>query len=62
MKKIINKILKFFVKIFKILYRILDVLIITPISKSVYWLLDGLNNKNGRLDKFLNNPNMFQKK
>ncbi|MDD6271995.1 MAG: CdaR family protein [bacterium] len=57
MKKIINKILKFFVKIFKILYRILDVLIITPISKSVYWLLDGLNNKNGRLDKFLNNPN-----
>lgn len=57
MKKQINKILKFLGKVFRIIYRILDLLIITPISKAVYWLLDNLNNKNGVFDKFINNPN-----
>lgn len=57
MKKIFNKILKFFVKFFRILYRLIDLLIITPISKGIYWIIDGLSNKNGGLDKFLNNPN-----
>ena len=57
MKKLISKILKFFGKFFRILYRIIDLLLITPISKGVYWLFDGINSRNGGLDKFLNNPN-----
>ena len=56
MKKMTSKILKFFKKIFRIIYRILDVLLITPISKAVYFIGDNLSGK-GRLDKFLNNPN-----
>lgn len=57
MKKLISKILKFFGKFFRILYRIIDLLLITPISKGVYWLFDGINSRNGGFDKFLNNPN-----
>ena len=57
MKKLISKILKFFGKFFRILYRIIDLLLITPISKGVYWLFDGINSRNGGLDKFSNNPN-----
>ena len=58
MKRLLSKILRFFVKIFKIIYKILDVIIITPVSKLLYWLGDSLNTtKNSTLDKFLNNPN-----
>lgn len=57
MKKTIKKIFRFFYKLFRIIYRILDLILITPISKAVYWILDSLSNKNGRLDKFLNRPN-----
>lgn len=57
MKKIIKKIGRFFAKIFKVLYKILDIIIITPISKVVYFFVDGVGNKSGKLDKFLNNPN-----
>ena len=56
MKKVLSKILKFIGKIFKALYTILDAILITPISKLIYWLGDSLGGKNGRLDKFLNNP------
>ena len=55
MKRFLSKILKFIGKFFKLLYKILDVLIITPISKFVYWLGDSIGSKNGRLDKFLSN-------
>lgn len=56
MKKVLSKILKFIGKIFKAIYTILDAIIITPISKLIYWIGDSLGGKNGRLDKFLNNP------
>ena len=57
LKKLVNKILKFFGKIFKILYRLLDLIIITPLSKAAYFIVDKLSNKNGAFDKFINNPN-----
>lgn len=57
MKKIFKKIGKFFTKFFKVLYRIIDVILVTPISKTVYFVGDKLNSKNGNLDKFLNKPN-----
>ncbi len=57
MKKTFKKIGKFFARIFKVLYRIIDVILVTPISKAVYFVGDKLSNRNGNLDKFLNKPN-----
>ncbi len=57
MKKVLSKILKFFGKIFKILYKIIDVLLITPISKIVVSIGNALSSRGGAFDKFLNNPN-----
>ncbi len=57
MKKIFKKIGKFFTRIFKVLYRIIDVLLVTPLSKAVYYISDKLSNRNGNLEKFLNKPN-----
>ena len=57
MKKIIRSIVKFFVAIFKWLYKIIDKIIITPLSKVAYYISDKLSNKNGRIDKFLSKPN-----
>ena len=54
MKKFLSKILKFFGKIFKILYKILDLILITPISKIVMSIINALSNKSGNFDKFLN--------
>ena len=56
MKKAITKILKFFGRIFKFIYRILDVALITPISKFIYFVGDGFGNK-AIFDKFINNSN-----
>ena len=56
MKKVLSKILKFFGSIFKFLYKILDVILITPLSKFFYWIADGLSSKN-TLDRLLNNSN-----
>lgn len=57
MKKIMNKILKFISKLLKAIYKVIDIIIVTPISKFVYWAIDGSDTKNSKLDKFLNNPN-----
>ena len=57
MKKIFRGIFRFFAKIFKFLYKMIDRFIITPVSKGVYFLGDKLSNRNGGLDKFLNRPN-----
>ena len=57
MKKLCKKIGKFFARIFKVLYKIVDILLVTPISKAVYFVGDKLSNRNGNLDKFLNKPN-----
>ncbi len=56
MKKKQNRFLKFFAGIFKFLYRILDKIIITPISKLIYFIGDSISGK-GRIDKLLNNSN-----
>ena len=56
MKKKQNKFLKFFVSIFKFFYKILDTILITPISKLLYFITDKVSGK-GRLDKFLSNSN-----
>ena len=56
MKKFLNSILKFFKKFFRIIYKILDLIIITPLSKLVYFIVDNVSGK-GVIDKFLNNPN-----
>ena len=47
---------KFFKVIFRIIYRILDLLIVTPLSKIVYRIGDSIANRNGSFDKFVNNP------
>ena len=57
MKKFLSKILKFFGKIFRIIYRILDLLLITPLSKIAYRINDFITSKGGGFDKFINNPN-----
>lgn len=57
MKRFFSKILKFFKKVFKILYKILDLVIITPLSKFTYFITDKLSNRGGTFDKFINNPN-----
>ena len=56
MKKKQNKFLRFFAGIFKFLYKILDTILITPISKLLYFITDKATGK-GRLDKFLSNSN-----
>lgn len=57
MKKMINKIFRFFKLIFRGLYRILDLIVITPLSRLVYFISDKFNTKGGTLDKFFSNPN-----
>ncbi len=57
MKKFLSKICKFIGKIIMLFYKILDFLIITPISKIVLLIYNALSNKNGSFDKFFNNPN-----
>lgn len=57
MKKFLSKILKFFGKFFRILYRIIDLLIVTPLSKLLYLISDGFSSKNGFFDSLLNNQN-----
>ena len=56
MKKFLNKILKFFKKLFRVIYKIIDVILITPLSKFIYFIGHSISNKN-TIDKILNNPN-----
>ncbi len=58
MKKILKKILKFFGKIFKGIYKLLDLILITPLSKFIYWIGHSIQNKN-LIDKILNDPNIL---
>ena len=55
MKKMFKNIFKFFAKIFIWLYKLIDKIIITPISKAVYYIGDKFSNRNGSLEKFLYN-------
>lgn len=51
-----NKILKPFIALFKIIYRILDILIVTPITKLIYRIIRSDKTSSGRLEKLLNRP------
>ena len=55
-KSIFSPIVRFFKIIFRIIYRILDLLIVTPLSKVVYRIGDSIASRNGSFDKFINNP------
>ncbi len=57
MKKIINSIAKFFVKVGQFIYKIVDKVIITPVSKFVYFIIDKISSKPGKFERFLNKPN-----
>ncbi len=51
-----NKILKPFIYFFKGLYKILDTIIITPISKLIYRINKLGSNNSGKIEKILNRP------
>ena len=51
-----SKIFKPFIIILKVLYRIIDKLIVTPISKLIYRIGQLGKNNNGRFEKVLNRP------
>ena len=55
-KSIFKPITRFFKVIFRIIYRVLDLLIVTPLSKLVYRIGDAIASRNGSFDKFINNP------
>ena len=50
---------KFFEKIFKTIYKIIDRLIVTPLSKFVFQIGKRFNKRTGGLDKLLNRPNFL---
>lgn len=51
-----NKILKPIISLLKIIYNILDKLIVTPISKLIYRISKLGKNNNGKLERILNRP------
>lgn len=54
-----SKIFKFFASIFKGIYKIIDKLIVTPISKIIYKFNELLKNNSGKIEKLLNRPNVL---
>jgi len=54
-----NKIFKPFIALFKAIYKIIDKIIVTPISRIVYKLRDIFKNNSSRLEKILNRPNIL---
>lgn len=51
-----NKIVKAFASFFKAVYKIIDKVIVTPISKLVYQIYDKLKNSGSKIEKILNRP------
>lgn len=51
-----NKILKPFITIFKVIYKIIDKLIVTPISRLIYRINKLGKNNGGKLERILNRP------
>ena len=54
-----NKIVKAIGRFFKNIYKFIDQIIVTPISKTVYRISKNFNKKTGGLDKLLNRPNFL---
>ncbi len=59
MKRMIKKIFSFFKKIFGGIYKIIDKLLVTPISKLLYKIFNRNANGPGIIDRMLNKPNMI---
>lgn len=57
MKKLLNSCYNILKSILNFLYKIIDIIIITPLSKIIYFISDKLGGKNGAFDKIINNPN-----
>ena len=54
-----NKILKKFGKLLKAIYNFVDKLIVTPISRAVYYLNKRLKSNTSHIEKILNRPNIL---
>lgn len=59
MKKIIRAIFSFFKKIFMGIYKVIDKILITPVSKLIYKIFNRNTNGPGIIDRMLNKPNMI---
>ncbi len=51
-----NKILKPFIALFKLIYKLIDTIIVTPISKLIYRISKLGKNNSGKLERILNRP------
>lgn len=54
-----SKIFKPFIKLFRLIYRIIDKIIVTPISRVIYKINEIFRNNSGRIEKILNRPNIL---
>ncbi len=54
-----SKILKPFIAFFRLVYRIIDRLIVTPISRIIYKINEFSRDNSGKLEKVLNRPNVL---
>ena len=59
MKKIFKKIGSFFKKIGLAIYKVIDIILITPISKLIYKIMNRNTAGPGLIDRMLNKPNMI---
>lgn len=54
-----SKIFKPFIKLFQLIYKIIDKLIVTPISRIIYKINEFSRDNAGRIEKILNRPNIL---
>lgn len=54
-----SKIFKPFIKLFKLFYRIIDKLLVTPISRIIYKVHEVSKENSGKIEKILNRPNIL---
>ena len=54
-----SKILKAILNFFRAIYRVIDKIIVTPISRFVYYISDRLKNNPSSIERFLNRPNIL---
>ena len=54
-----NKIFKPIILFFKAIYRFLDKIIVTPISRLIYRLSELSKNNSGKIERLLNRPNVL---
>lgn len=54
-----SKIFKPFIKLFRLIYRIIDKIIVTPVSRIIYKISEISKENSGKLEKILNRPNVL---